>query len=132
MPTAQRAPAALLIRRGGERLLVDCGEGTQRQLLRSIGLTDLDEIFITHLHSDHWLGLPAMLKTFDMRDRSRPLHVHGPRGLRDLLQGITRFTGKTGYELYVDELEDGGILERDGYEIEPVAVSHRGPALGYV
>jgi ribonuclease Z len=122
----------MLIRRGGERILVDCGEGTQRQLLRSVGLPDLDEIFITHLHTDHWLGLPGMLKTFDLRDRDKPLYLHGPRGLSQLIEGVMRFAGSTAYDLYVVELEDGEILERDGYEIEAVAVSHRGPALGYV
>ena len=132
LPTQRRGLPALLVRRGGDRILVDCGEGTQRQLLRSIGLTDLDEIFITHLHADHWLGLPGMLKTFDLRDRPRPLYIHGPRGLRDLVQGIMRYAGATTYDLYVVELEDGEILERDGYEIETVAVSHRGTAVGYV
>ena len=65
MPTARRAPAALLVRRGGERLLFDCAEGTQRQLQRSaVGLPEIEEIFLTHLHADHVLGLPGMLKTF--------------------------------------------------------------------
>jgi ribonuclease Z len=132
LPSQRRGLPAILIRRGGERILVDCGEGTQRQLLRSIGLTDIDEIFITHLHADHWLGLPGMLKTFDMRDRDRPLRIHGPRGTRDLVNGIMRYAGATGYELFIDELEDGAIVERDGHEIEAVAVSHRGPALAYV
>jgi ribonuclease Z len=132
MPTQRRGLPALLIRRGGDRILVDCGEGTQRQLLRSIGLTDVDEIFITHLHADHWLGLPGMLKTFDMRGRDIPLYLHGPRGLKDLVEGIMRYAGATSYDLYVVELEDAEILERDGYEIESVAVSHRGPALAYV
>lgn len=132
LPTQRRGLPALLIRRGGDRILVDCGEGTQRQLLRSIGLTDLDEIFLTHLHADHWLGLPGMLKTFDLRGREQPLYVHGPRGTRGLLNGMMRFAGSTDYDLYVVELDDGEILERDGYEIETVAVSHRGPALAYV
>jgi ribonuclease Z len=132
LPTQRRGLPALLIRRGGARILVDCGEGTQRQLLRSIGLTDLDEVFITHLHADHWLGLPGMLKTFDLRDRERPLYVHGPRGLRDLVQGLMRYAGATTYDLHIVELEDGEVLERDGFEIEAVAVSHRGAALGYV
>ena len=117
-----RGLPALLVRRGGDRILVDCGEGTQRQLLRSIGLTDLDEIFITHLDADHWLGLPGMLKTFDLRDRERSLYVHGPRGLRDLVQRMMRYAGTT-YDLYVVELEAGEILERDGYEIEAVAAA---------
>jgi ribonuclease Z len=132
MPTQRRGLPALLIRRGGDRILVDCGEGTQRQLLRSIGLTDVDEIFITHLHADHWLGLPGMLKTFDMRGRDIPLYIHGPRGLKDLVEGIMRYAGSTSYDLFVVELEDTEVLERDGYDIEAVAVSHRGPALAYV
>jgi ribonuclease Z len=132
LPSQRRGLPALLLRRGGDRILVDCGEGTQRQLLRSIGLTELDEIFVTHLHSDHWLGLPGLLKTFDLRGRDTPLHVHGPRGLRELIDGLMRFAGRTTYDLYVDELEDGEILERDGYEVEAVKVDHRGAALGYV
>ena len=73
-PTARRGTSALLIRRGGDRLLFDCGEGTQRQLLRSsIGLVDLEEIFVTHFHADHYLGLPGMLKTFALRMRETPL-----------------------------------------------------------
>ena len=74
MPTAQRAPTALLLRRGGERMLFDCAEGTQRQLLRSsVGLIELREIFLTHYHADHFLGLPGMLKTFALRGREAPL-----------------------------------------------------------
>ena len=132
LPTQRRGLPAILIRRGGERILVDCGEGTQRQLLRSVGLTDIDEIFITHLHADHWLGLPGMLKTFDMRGRDTPLALHGPRGTKDLVDGILRYAGRTEYPLYIDELEGGQVLERDGYDVIPVAVSHRGPTLAYV
>ena len=84
-PTPARAPAALLVRRGGERLLFDCAEGTQRQLMRSaVGLPDLEQIFITHFHADHYLGLPGMLKTFQLRQRELPLTIYGPAGLRDL------------------------------------------------
>jgi hypothetical protein len=85
-PTAQRAPAATLVRRGGERLLVDCAEGTQRQLLRSsVGLPDLEDIFLTHYHADHYLGLPGLLKTFSLRGREAPLAIHGPPGLAAFL-----------------------------------------------
>src|ERR1700721_2223470 len=93
IPTARRGLPALVGRRGGGRSLVGCGEGTQRQLVSSCGLMDLDEIFLTHCHADHWLGLPGMLKTFDLRDRERPLYIHGPRGLRDLVQGLMRYAG---------------------------------------
>ena len=82
MPTAHRAPSALLVRRGGERLLFDCAEGTQRQMLRSsVGLVELREIFLTHFHADHFLGLPGMLKTFALRGRELPITIYGPPGL---------------------------------------------------
>src|SRR4026209_2294015 len=82
-PDAERALAATLVRRGGERLLFDCSEGTQRQLLRSdVGLVELEEIFLTHYHADHYLGLPGMLKTYSLRGRDVPLTICGPGGLR--------------------------------------------------
>jgi ribonuclease Z len=132
VPTPARGLPAILLRRGGERLLFDCGEGTQRQLIRSVGLVELDDVFLTHFHADHWLGLPGLLKTFDMRARERPLAIHGPRGLRDLLDGVARFAGRTRYELHVYELDPDEVLERDGYRIAPVPVDHRGSAYGYV
>ena len=69
VPSARRGLPAVLVRRGGEHLLFDCGEGTQRQLIHSVGLADLDSVFITHFHADHWLGLPGMLKSFALRER---------------------------------------------------------------
>src|SRR6187549_1665371 len=100
MPTAHRAPSALLVRRGSERLLFDCAEGTQRQLLRSsVGLVELREVFLTHYHADHFLGLPGMLKTFALRGREIPLVVYGPPGLRELFAALRRVFGKLTYAL---------------------------------
>jgi ribonuclease Z len=131
-PTAQRAPAATLVRRGGDRLLFDCGEGTQRQLLRSdVGLVDLEEIFIGHFHADHYLGLPGMLKTFALRGRDVPLTVYGPRGLRSLLNALRRVFGALTYPLHVVELEPAERLERSDYAVVPFAVNHGVSALGY-
>ena len=131
MPTAQRAPAALLVRRGGERLLFDCAEGTQRQLLRSsVGLVELREVFVTHFHADHVLGLPGMFKTFALRGRELPLEVYGPRGLVDLLGSLKRVVGKLTYELRLHELAPGDVLERDGYRLATFAVAHGVSALG--
>lgn len=130
-PTPRRGLPATLIRRGGERLLVDCGEGTQRQLARSAGLVDLDDIFLTHFHADHVLGLPGMLKTFELRSREMPLTIHGPPGLRRLLEIFAPIVGKPSYEIRVAELESGEEIERDGYRIAAFAVNHRGSAYGY-
>jgi len=132
MPTARRAPAATLVRRGGERLLFDCGEGTQRQLLRSdVGLVELREIFLTHFHADHFLGLPGMLKTFALRGRELPLTLFGPVGLAELMGSLRRLFGRLTYPHEIVELRPGDVLERDGYLLRPFAVRHGLHALGY-
>src|SRR4029450_1233248 len=105
VPTARRGLPAVLLRAGGDRVLFDCGEGTQQQLLRSVGLPDLDAIFITHFHLDHWLGLLGMLKNFDLRGREQPLTISGPPGLRALFTAMRPIVGRTGYALETAELQ---------------------------
>jgi ribonuclease Z len=132
MPTAQRAPAALLLRRGGERLLFDCAEGTQRQLLRSnVGLIELREVFLTHYHADHYLGLPGMLKTFSLRGRDVPITIYGPPGLGDLFGALRRIFGRLTYTVELKELRPGDELIRDDYRLEAFAVAHGVSAVGY-
>ena len=97
--TVQRAPSGLLVRRGGDRILFDCGEGTQRQLLRSVGLPDIEHVFLTHFHADHVLGLPGMMKTFALRGSAVPLRIYGPRGLRGLKTDLRRIDGRLTYEV---------------------------------
>jgi ribonuclease Z len=131
-PTAQRALAATLVRRGGERLLFDCAEGTQRQLLRSdVGLVDLEEIFLTHFHADHYLGLPGLLKTYSLRGRELPLTLYGPRGLKELVTTLRRIFGRLPYAVELVELEPGALLERQGYRLRTFSVDHGVPAVGY-
>jgi ribonuclease Z len=133
IPTARRGLPAVLVRRGGDRILFDCGEGTQRQLVSSVGLTELTEMFLTHFHADHWLGLPGLLKTFDLRGRERPLAIHGPPGVRELVTVAMRVAGRVRFELELIELAPGAVLDRDGYKIAPVPVAHRvSNAFGYV
>src|SRR4051795_13278340 len=130
-PSARRGLPAILVRRGGEKLLFDCGEGTQRQLLRSIGLVDLEEVFLTHYHADHFLGLPGMLKTFGLRGRETPLTIYGPPGLGALMTVLQPLIGRTPFELRLVELEANEELERDGYRIAAFNVRHRVQAYGY-
>src|SRR6201987_2388545 len=104
VPTARRATASVLVSRGGERLLFDCGEGTQRQMQRSLGLVQVDEIYLTHFHADHVLGLPGLLKTYDLTDREAPLRIYGPRGLEELFGVFRPLIGRLGYELELVEL----------------------------
>jgi len=132
MPTAKRALSATLVRRGGDRLLFDCAEGTQRQLLRSdVGLVELEEVYLTHFHADHYLGLPGMLKTYALRGRELPLRIYGPRGLDELLSALRRIFGRLSYSVESTELEPGVVLERTGYRIETFPVDHGVTAVGY-
>src|SRR3954447_11830076 len=131
VPTARRGLPAILLRAGGDWLLFDCGEGTEQQLLRSIGLPDVDAIFITHYHLDHWLGLIGMLKTFDLRARDRPLAIHGPPGLRALLRSLRPIIGGRGYPLSLVELEPYEEVPFGSYLISPFPVRHRVDAYGY-
>src|SRR3954453_5974550 len=150
VPTARRGLPATLVRRGADKLLVDCGEGHPRQLIRSVGLPDsaeeflthlhaapsvglpdITEVFLTHLHVDHWLGLPGMLKSFDLRDRSAPLTVFGPPGTEGLRDAMRRTVfGRLKYRFRAVDLEPDAIVEFDGYEVHALRVRHRGEAYG--
>jgi ribonuclease Z len=131
VPTARRGLPALLVRRGGEKLLFDCGEGTQRQLLSSIGLPEIDAVFLTHFHTDHWLGLPGMLKSFELRDRESPLTVYGPPGTADLLGTVRRVIGRLRYPFAIVELGAGDAVPLEDAEVSAFNVRHRGQSYGY-
>ena len=132
VPSPRRGLPAILMRRGADRLLFDCGEGTQRQLMRSVGLADLDCVFITHFHADHWLGLPGMLKSFGLREREQPFVVYGPKGLEQTMEQARFMYGRLPYELRVEELDPGETVLFDGFEVAAVPVNHRAKdAYGY-
>lgn len=131
VPSARRNTASVLVTRGGERLLFDCGEGTQRQMQRSLGLVQVDAIYFTHFHADHFLGLPGLLKTYDLTERERPLTIYGPRGLRDLIQSLGRVIGRVGYKVDLVEIEPGDAIPVEGGEIRSFPVEHSVRAFGY-
>ncbi len=131
VPSARRNTASVLVARGGERLLFDCGEGTQRQMQRSLGLVQVDAIYFTHFHADHFLGLPGLLKTYDLTERERPLTIYGPRGLRDLIQSLGRVIGRVGYKLDLIEIEPGDAIPCKDAEVRAFAVEHSARAYGY-
>jgi len=131
VPTALRGTASVLVTRGGEKLMFDCGEGTQRQLRKSTGLLQIDELFLTHFHLDHCLGLPGLLKTYDLNDRDEPLQIFGPVGLHKLMRDFAPLIGRLGYHVEAEELEPGDVVPHVDYEIEAFPVEHRTRALGY-
>jgi ribonuclease Z len=130
-PSARRSTAAVLIARGGDRLLFDCGEGTQRQMQKSLGLTQVDEIYLTHFHADHMLGLPGLLKTYDLTDREAPLRVFGPPGLKELFTVLRPLIGRPRYPLELEELKPGERVDHDEFAVESFEAAHNVRASGW-
>jgi len=133
VPTTERNPSALLIAREGDRLLFDCAEGTQRQMMRYGTGFDVEHVFVTHLHGDHVLGLPGLTQTWDFNDREVPLAVHSPAGTRKRVETLLGATGqRPSYPVRVSQVEPGDVvLDREGYEVRAFAVEHRTDAVGY-
>jgi ribonuclease Z len=133
VPTTQRNPSAIHVEREGDRLLFDCGEGTQRQMMRYGAGFDIDHVFLTHLHGDHVLGLPGLAQTWDFNDRDAPLSIHAPAGTRQRVEQLVGATGeRPSYPVRVHQLEPGDVaLDREEYEVRAFDVDHRTNAVGY-
>lgn len=133
-PTVERNTASVAVTRDGETLLIDCGEGTQRQMMRYGVSFALGDIFFTHMHTDHVLGVVGLTRTLQLQDRAEPLRLWGPRGSARTLRAAIGIGGdRLGFPLEVTEVEPGVALARaGGYAVVPFAVEHHGaPALGY-
>lgn len=111
--------------------MIDCGEGTQRQMRLSTGLVSVDEIYLTHFHLDHCMGIPGLLKTYDLNDREEPLRILGPQGTTQFMDDLRPFTGRLGYHVEVEEVGDRDVIGYPGFEIEAFETAHRTTSLGY-
>jgi len=133
IPSLERNVAALALAREGETLLFDCGEGTQRQMMRYGVSFSLRDIFFTHMHADHLLGLTGLVRTLGLQDRNDTLRLYGPRGARRILEhalavGIER----NKFPIEIEELGGGDKVARNGYDLVAVEADHRAPSLSYV
>jgi len=126
-PTAERGLSCVAVKRSGEVVLFDCGEGTQRQIQRSgLSYQQVTRIFLTHFHGDHCFGVPGLIKTMALNERIGPLWIYGPRGLLRMADAWRRMGGWTQqFPVHVQELEPGGSVACDGYEVEVHAGDHR-------
>ena len=133
VPTVSRNPSSVFINRDGDQLLFDVGEGTQRQMMRNGTGFGVSDVFITHLHGDHVLGLPGLLQTWAFTDRTAPVTVYTPVGTRDRLgQFMYALEGKPSYPVHIEEVEPGQIAKQgDGYEIRVFATDHDTRSVGY-
>jgi ribonuclease Z len=132
-PTVERGVTAISVVREGETLLFDCGEGTQRQMMRyGVGFT-LEDIFFSHYHSDHLLGVIGLLRTMALQGRTERMRLWGPKGgSRVLKQAVTFGSDRLTFPVEIHELEPGAVVPRKGYDVLAYAVEHQGAAsLGY-
>ncbi|MCU0647942.1 MAG: ribonuclease Z [Gemmatimonadaceae bacterium] len=132
-PTVERGLSAVAIHREGETLLFDCGEGTQRQMMRYGVSFALADIFFTHFHTDHVVGLIGLLKTLQLQGRTEVMRLYGPRGAHRLLREAVSFGGdRLGFPVEISEVEPGQPIARTDYAIHPFPVEHAGTvAVGY-
>ena len=133
VPTTERNPSAVFVNREGDQFLFDAGEGTQRQMMRfgtGFGVTD---VFLTHLHGDHVLGLPGLLQTWAFNGRSESLRIHTPSGTkRKLRQFLFSLTGRPSFPVTIQEVHPGEkLIETDEYVIKTVATAHDARTVGY-
>jgi len=131
-PTLGRGLTAIGVRAGGELLLFDCGEGTQRQMIRYGTGFDVGAILFSHFHADHYLGAIGFLRTLSMLGRTAPLALHGPRPGRRLLETML-FAGteRLGFEVDIREEEPGAEVRRPGGLLRAFATDHRISSLGW-
>ncbi len=132
-PTVERNVSSLAVHREGEALLFDCGEGTQRQMMR-YGITfNIDDVFFTHFHTDHVLGIVGLIRTMSLQGRTEPLRLWGPTGAERMLKRAESFgSERLAFELEIRELSPGDAIPRREYAIHAFALEHRGPpSLGY-
>jgi ribonuclease Z len=134
IPTTQRNTSSIFCNRDGDYLLFDCGEGTQRQMMRHGTGFAIDHLFVTHLHGDHVLGIPGLLQTFDFNDRDRPVAIHTPAGTRGNVKQLIEANGTTpSYPVRTNEVSAGDtVLDRPEYEVRAIGTEHRCASVGYV
>lgn len=132
-PSPERNVSAVAVKRGSEVLLFDCGEGTQRQLMKStVSFMQVSKIFITHFHGDHFLGLPGLLQSMSLNDRKHELEIYGPEGCSDLILTIMNlgYYNPT-YPVSMNDVKPGDVLEFEEYSVKVGEASHNVPAVFY-
>jgi ribonuclease Z len=131
-PTVARNVSSLMINRAGELLLFDCGEGTQRQMMRYGTGFSVNDVFLTHMHADHFLGVIGLLRTMGLQGREEPIRLWGPEGSRQLLtEAVNLGVDRVGFPVEITELAGDAQVKRDGYQIVAFRAMHGGRAIGY-
>ncbi len=132
-PSPQRNVSSTALKVDGEIILFDCGEGTQRQLMySSLSFMDVKKIFVTHLHGDHFLGLPGLLMSMNMNDREDPVEIYGPQHTSKVLRDIiTKGYFRPAFPVSITELKPRARLDFEDHSVRAVEASHNVPTLAY-
>ena len=133
IPTPGRGMPSIMIQREGERLLFDCGEGTQRQMMKArSGFMDIGHMFLTHFHADHTLGIPGLLQTMSLQGRTEPLYIYGPDYVEEYCSLLSRLGYLSlSYQVIPRRLNSGDVIKFKGYSVEAFRTFHSVPSLGY-
>jgi ribonuclease Z len=132
-PTAHRNLSGLFLKREGQAFLFDCGEGTQRQMIRYGTGFSLDAVFFTHFHADHYLGIIGFVRTLGMLGRTTPLVMYGPKPAATFLPKVIRLgVDEVTLPIEIVDVEPGQVVLRgQGYRVEAFETDHRIPSVGY-
>ncbi|PSQ46012.1 ribonuclease Z [Halobacteriales archaeon SW_6_65_15] len=133
VPTTERNPSSVLVNREGDRLLFDVAEGTQRQMMRFGTGFAISDVFVTHLHGDHVLGLPGLVQTLDFNDREETLCIYVPAGIEEDIDALVHAANtQPSFRVRVYAVEPGEVaVRRDDYEVRVFRTDHRTNAVGY-
>lgn len=131
-PTVDRNVTSIAVQREGEMFLFDCGEGTQRQMMRyGVGFS-FREIFFTHYHADHLLGLTGLLRTMGLQDRTAPVTLYGPKSAQKILgAAVALGVERNRFPIEIVEIAAGDRLKRDAYDLVVFPTEHRADTVGY-
>lgn len=130
-PTIDRGLPSVAVRVAGSLMLFDCGEGTQRQMMRFGTGFDVKDVFFTHLHLDHFMGIVSFLWVQNMTQRTEGINLFCPVSEAETLRQAIKIAGNFYFPVEIHELADGDIVRRDGYSVTAFSVQHGRPALGY-
>jgi len=134
IPTVERALPSVVVKRKNELFMFDCGEGVQRQMIKArVGFHKKMKVFVTHMHGDHVLGLPGLLQSMSLLDRTRKLEIYGPVGIKEFIKAIQRTVQFVlTYQVEICEIENEGVVcEENEYYVQVAQTDHVIPSFAY-